>query len=298
MKEAMCRVCGSSSSVVVYDGPIRVGGVGSTTINGYKVRQCVDCDFVCLDPIPNNTGTFYQTNEYRNKFHNDLDIQGMQDRYDHEQNARVSRIGIEQLRNKIVADFGAGPGLFLDAISGVAKETIAIEPSKEYQEYHGTRNRKFISFGAEFLDEEKEIDVATSFDTIEHILDIKGFISAIFLCLRRNGKLFLSMPNHMDVVRLLFPESYESFFYQTSHINYFSNRSARVLLENAGFEILSIEYLHKYKVDNLFQWAKHGVPGQFPNGTCFDVHFNEHYRAEIERMGIASHLFIRARKKK
>ena len=246
MNNPVCRICGSNLNKIIYNRPIRKGGVGSKTIRGYQIHQCDICAFVFLNPIPKNLNDFYENDDYRVQF--EKDIASIQEKYDPEQGSRISRIGIQTLRNKVVADYGASAGLFLDAIKGITKKTIAVEPSRLYQKY--LRSQKHICYS--YADKVKEkIDVAVSFDTIEHILDLNGFVEHIFNSLVNNGIFYLSMPNYSDLVRIVCRDSFEPFFYQVSHLNYFDKNSAKLLLKFAGFKEVRIEYLHKYTINNL-----------------------------------------------
>jgi len=249
-----------------------------------------------LSPIPDNLAEFYESKQYRQQFFEEIDVGSMQKKYDVEQNMRVCRIGIQTARGKVIADYGAGAGLFLDAIQGVAKKTIAVEPSRLYQEYFQSRGHIFYSYANELLDGGEKLDIAVSFDTIEHVLDLKNFIRQIYEALQDDGIFYLSMPNYDDIVRLLCPKSFEPFFFQVSHLNYFTAKSASLLLEKAGFRFISGGYLHKYNLSNLLQWMKDGKPGLFDTGKTLDDHFQNVYVEEIERLGCASHIFITAKK--
>lgn len=291
-----CRVCNSDSGEVIYDGPIRSGGIGSPPVDGFRILRCTACGFVFLDPIPADLNEFYETEEYRLRFFDQTDVASLQAKYDHEQNARIGRIGVQTLRNRVVADFGAGAGLFLDAVQGIAKRTLAVEPSKQYREYFASRGHIHYGYVKDLIEANEKVEIAVSFDAIEHILDLKEFANQICRALVDDGVLFLSMPNHRDLVREVFPGAFEPFFYQVSHLNYFNDDSARLLLNMAGFGQVAVGYLHKYTIDNLLQWAGRGEPGLLDSGTAFDVHFHDIYRTEIERLGLASHLFIVASK--
>ena len=291
-----CRVCKSEASEIIYDGPIRGGGVGSKTVDGYTIHRCKHCEFVFLYPTPKNMSEFYETSKYRKKFFNDTDPTVNQFEQDHEQNARINRIGVENIRNKIVADYGSGPGLFLDTIVGVAKQTIAIEPAQIYNNHLTSSGHTYYSYGNELLKDGIKIDIAVCFDTIEHILNLQEFIKQIFEAIIDGGFFYLSMPNFMDINKLLLPESYEPFNYQIAHLNYFTHEVAKSILESVGFHSIMIGYLHKYSIDNLLQWAKVGKPGILDTVSVFDNSFNNIFKSEIERLGVASHLFITAKK--
>lgn len=296
MNKMSCRVCSSQDHVLIYHGPIRSGGIGSEAIDGHEIFQCNHCGFISLHPLPSSLADFYETDEYRLQFFSETEVEAMRKKYDHEQNARISRIGVQAMRGKIIADFGAGPGLFLDAIQGIAGRTIAIEPAKIYRDHFLSRGHAHFPYVADMIAASEKVDIAVSFDTIEHVMDVHQFAGQIYESLVEGGTLYLSMPNHMDVIRLICSEAYEPFFYQIAHLNYFNGNSARVLLESTGFKNVTVAFLHKYNINNLIHWTKNGLPGLFNAGTIFDGHFHNSYVSEIERMGLASHLFIKASK--
>ena len=296
MQDYFCRICGSKEYEILYDGKIRSGGINSDFIDDHTVRECKSCSFVSLFPIVSDLETFYETDQYRKEFFDQISVVDMQTNYDKEQNDRVQKVGLENIRGTIVGDFGAGPGLFLDAIQGVAAETIAIEPTKLYHDYFKSKNHGFYSYAEDLISSGKKIDIAVSFDTIEHVENVNEFIKGIWNSLEDGGKLYLSMPNHNDVARLLLPEELSPFLYMKAHLNYFTNETTSLLLKNNGFEILYAGYIHKYNLSNILQWAKFGKPGSYDTTQVLDEHFQNSYVNEINRLGISSHLFLVAQK--
>jgi len=291
MNTQKCRICSSDNCHVIYDGPIRSGGVGSEFVDGYTYRRCEACTFVFIDPVPKDLDDYYESERYRLQFHYGKEVEEMQALYDQEQNVRVSRIGIENMRNKTVVDFGAGAGLFLDSIKGVAKKTVAVEPSGAYQEHLKARGHLSYRYADELREASVIAEVATSFDVIEHIYDVNQFVKGIYETLADGGAFYVSMPQENDIVRLLCPDQYESFFYQTAHLNYFNAKTIEIVLMKARFQEIKIAYLHKYDMRNVVQWAQHGKPGE-SDAPMLDEHFHAIYRQEIERLEIASHLFV------
>jgi len=293
----VCGLCECHDFEVIYSGRIRSGGIGSDFVDGYQVNQCSACNFVFLNKLPENINSFYESNLYRESFDYDIDIPAMQKKFDPEQNGRIDRIGIENFRGKVLADFGAGPGIFIDAIRSVAKKTIVIEPSQKYRDYLSKRGHECFPYADQMLRKYAgQVDLAVSFDTIEHVANVKEFSKQIHQSLKTGGALYLSMPNLNDIVRSICPAEYNPFYFQVAHINYFSKETAERLLLDSGFIDVKVDFIHKYKINNILQWCKNGQPGPFDTKDIFDRTFNSHYVAEIERLGVASHLFISAKK--
>lgn len=294
-KNLSCRLCNSSRLKLLYDGKFRTGGIGSSYSDIYSVYRCTICEYAQLEPCPNNLNEYYMSEKYRKQFDNDTSIESIQKNQDKEQNARLDRIGIENLRQKKVLDIGCGPGLFLDAVKGVCSETYAIEPSKIYSDYLCSKHKKYFQFPQDAINDRLKVDIVFSFDTIEHLEDPCSLVDQAFKLLKPGGLFILSMPNHDDLVLKTCFESFSSFFYMRAHVGYFNFKCVRKLFEKSRFTSPKFGYLHKYDLNNLIQWSKHGNPGS-TKFNYFDRHFHTLYKAEIERLGIASHHFITATK--
>ncbi len=291
-----CKLCLSTNTKVIYKGLIRNDGVGSDYSDDYEVVECNHCGVCFLSSFPDWENSFYESDDYRSIFDGVTDVRNLQLKHDAEQNQRLYRIGIENLRQKIVADFGSGPGFFIDCLKGIAKKTIAIEPTKSFHSYLKNNGHFIRSYPEELVKE--SVDVIVSFNVIEHVHNPVKFITSAYSVIKEGGVLYLSMPSRDDILLNLVPDVYAKFFYQTSHLFYFNKDSIMWLLKKIGFEIVSLGYFHKYDISNLLQWSVLGKPGSLDNGVIFDRIFNEHYRAEIERLGFASHLWIKAIKPK
>jgi 2-polyprenyl-3-methyl-5-hydroxy-6-metoxy-1,4-benzoquinol methylase len=293
-----CRLCEvSDMRELVYKGKIRSGGVGSDFIDGYFIYRCKQCHFVSLDPMPDDLTSFYETEEYRSRFDYSYDVESIHRKYAHEQTARITRIGVENIREKVILDLGSSAGVFLDVVQSSAKRTIAVEPAKIFKSYLLGRGHTHYSYPENAIAANEVVDLVTSFDVIEHLVDPKLFIKNAEKLLVPGGTFILSMPNMNDLLLKLNFDSFAPFFFQISHLNYFSESVIPKLFEGTKFKNIKIGYLHKYGIENAMQWAIHGKPGLIQDQyNIFDDHFNTLYINEIERLGIASHLFIKAEK--
>lgn len=279
----------------MYSGPIRSGGVGSDFIDGYRVMGCDACGFVFLHPVPENLDRFYETNEYRERFDYDFSPSSIHRKYDHEQNERILRIGIQNLRGRVVLDLGASAGVFLDAVRGVARRTVAVEPSAMYRDYLLSRGHVCYAYPEQAVEAGEQADIVTSFDVIEHVPDPREFVRHACRLVKPGGTFVLSMPNLNDMLLRVHKAAFEPFFFQIAHLNYFGARVIPRLFADSGFLTPRIGFLHKYGVENLIRWTRYGSPGAVPEvHEMFDEQFDRHYRIEIERSGISSHLFITA----
>jgi len=293
-----CRLCYSRNLVDYYRGPIRSGGVGSGEINGFAVKKCCDCNFVFLDPVPEGLDLFYESDEYRSRFDYTFDPEAIHNKYAHEQTARLYRIRVEHIRGRSLLDLGASAGVFLDVVRGYASRTVAVEPFTMYHEYLCSQGHDVFSYPQDAIESSVKVDIVTCFDVIEHIENPRDFISSAFKLLKPGGVFFLSMPNLDDLLLTIAPNKFKPFFFQVAHLNYFSSGVIPLLFEGSGFKINSVDYIHKYGLDNLIRWVSESSTAPAAISGLFERTFLDHYKAEVERLGIASHLFIVATKDK
>lgn len=103
-------------------------------------------------------------------------------------------------RNAKVIDIGCGTG-YGSAVLGEKYEATAIDNSNEAIEYankHYSKKAKFLTANATKLPfRDSSFDAACSFETIEHIKEVKKFLKEVVRVLRPSGKFILSTPNRI-----------------------------------------------------------------------------------------------------
>lgn len=290
MKKMKCKLCGTGKVTTIYDGPIREAGPGSEYEGGYTALECLSCGAAFLDPFPPDTGEKYETGNYWVKRTGDAGIDVLQAKYDPEQFLWLSRIGIETFRNKITADFGCGAGLFLDMVHGVAARTIGIEPAAHLSKHLASKHTFFPKIESI---EDASVDVAVTFDTLEHLPDPVYYLNQLSRILKRAGRLIAGVPNKDDFLVKLVP-AYHPFFYHKNHLFYFNARCLSVQLQGAGFTRIDTGYVHKYDLMNMVTWAKDGKGIGTKGSALFDETTEDSFRKNLERQGIASHILLKA----
>ena len=137
----ICKICGDNELVIVFMGKIRDGVPGKLTSSNHKVFQCSKCRVRFLEKFAPQE--LYESEAYRKKFSGSRQLDNFRYAHDELWNNKIQRIGIHNCRNKVVADFGAGGGSFLDALQGFAQKTIAIEPARHW---HKEIKKKIVYF--------------------------------------------------------------------------------------------------------------------------------------------------------
>ncbi len=283
-----CNICGSHNLTEIYNSTIRNGSFGNITDENRIVFKCNECAVCFLSP--NRTKISYDTPEYRKKYNDISDINEVEDPNLVE---KISNLPISSLKGKVVADYGAANGNFIDIAKSVASKTIAIEPSKAAQQVLSKKHQVYGMSDA-LKKDGVAIDIATAFDVIEHVDDPMLFIGDIYDSLVDNGRLVLTTPNYFDVNRRFHQVTYDQFDFRTAHLYYFSEHSIMYLLRKKGFTHVNVKFVHRYDLSNLLYWMKDSKPTGIGYDNFFDEGFDLIYRNYVQEKGASSHLWVEA----
>ncbi len=289
-----CRYTGATDVEVLYDGPIRSGGAGSTCETGYRVISCRSSGLVWLDPFPANLESYYMGDSYWSEHHDGkVDIELLRRKLYHEQLRWLEEVRPESLRGKVVADFGCGSGIFFDLIGGVAARRVGIDLAAYFKPLLESNGHEFLHFKSDLGKD--WLDAAVCFDTLEHTPEPWNFLKTVHQSLKPGGTLFLGVPSNDDFLKQLVPD-YLPFFFHRSHLWYFTGTSLKMLFDKAGFRVDEIRHVHKYDLMNMIVWARESKGVGKKGGNIFDRHTEESFRRNIERQGLSSHVMICATK--
>lgn len=147
-----------------------------------------------------------------------------------------------ELQRGSLVEVGPGFGTFCHELQTRAcfESVVAIEPTPALAEACRRRGVEVIQAPVEEVDLASlgTIDVAVSFEVIEHLFDPSAFLRGIYRILRPGGLVVLSCPNGLgfEVQQL----GALSSTVDAEHLNYFNPASLQVLLEAVGFEMLEV----------------------------------------------------------
>lgn len=253
-----CRLCGSKNIEIEYDGIIRDGSVDVKTKEKVKMYHCKDCGAIWHDNMK-EYGAYYVSEDYRKELEHTASVSDFYQNHDFECKDKFDYTGIDIYRNKVVTDIGCGGGGFLDFLSGVAKEIVAIEPSKRYREDMQKRGYHTYAYTSEALqDYQNKIDVAVSFDVIEHVEEPVTFLKDIYQLLAKGGKAIVGTPTDAPVMRELLGEVYEeNLLFSTQHIWVLNESSLAYAAKKAGFDSCQFKYKQRYGLGNMISWLIH-----------------------------------------
>ena len=95
-------------------------------------------------------------------------------------------------------------------------------------------------------------DLITLWDVIEHVPDPKAYIQRAVDLLRKGGVMALATPDVDSIPARLTGKRWVGFKLSEEHVYYFSIRTLRRMLEEAGMEVIDGRHAGKYVTVRLF----------------------------------------------
>jgi SAM-dependent methyltransferase len=256
-----------------------------------RVLRCDTCHVEALQEA-GTSGDYYADGTYRNDVGEAADAESFFKRHDHEQMTRIAMFDRIPLRGRIIADIGCGGGSFLDAVSGLAAATVAIEPGRSYHESLTKRGHRVYSDTVSALAAHRgTIDIAVCFSVIEHVEDPVALLSEIKALLAPGGVALISTPNRNDVLLAAGSDAYRRHFYRVVHLYYFDADSLRYAASRAGFSSCELVYRHRFPFANFVGWLRDGRPTDTRGVSPLDNAFDRLWIASLESSGRADYLY-------
>lgn len=237
----ICPVCENVATQVAIDSQDF-----SLTQESFSILHCPQCSLRFTSPVPSPSeiGKYYKFVEYIS--HTDVKEGWM--------NLLYHRVRTKTLAQKTkwvqslftghkghLLDIGAGTGAFVNAMQEKDWKVIGLEPDA------ATRAKAFENYkiqlqSAETLFElpENEYEVISMWHVLEHVHALKPYLNQCFKCLKQNGRLIIAVPNYTS-----FDAKYYSKYWAAydlpRHLYHFSPASMATLMDQIGFEIVSIK---------------------------------------------------------
>ncbi len=288
-----CEICGADDwSSIIYEGAIRSGSFGTRT-HGGKVARCGRCGVDRLDEDVSISALAYESDNYRIAMAQGLEVEDFFAHADPVQIHNLLAFWPLDIRGKVVADIGCGAGSFLSHVSGLARKIIAIEPTERYHDSLRERGYDVFSYAADALKNHPEgIDIAVTFQVIEHVFNPRAFLAEIAALLKPGGRLIIATPNRDDVMMKLLPEDFSPFYYRAAHRWYFDSPSLHYCIELAGLHVKSQRYIQTYGMANAFLWMKDRKPTGNTRLPGINHVADQFWNAYLEATGQSDNIFM------
>jgi len=159
-------------------------------------------------------------------------------------------------------DIGCGAGVFLEVAAAEGwDKCVGIDANSRYQDCYSSGkgiqyiNSTFESFNSTQLG--SDYDCISLWNVLEHLYDLQSIVSQIKSLLRRDGLLFIMVPNVESLATRIIREKSATFNWK--HVSHFSAYSLKVLMQNGGLQCVHMETAIT-EIDNV----KSYLSGEYP----------------------------------
>ena len=206
------------------------------TKNDYPFNRCMECDFVFLNPMPDQKTL---NDQY-------TDSETEPEPTYNKSSSRLRRAFIKLPRfipytmGKSTLDFGCGGGFVAYALSFVAKTSSGVDISENAVEYAKQRFKRANYYCMDFvqlLESKDKYDFVHSSEVIEHVSDINLYMQVLKHLVKKDGYLYITTP---DLGHPKVPEDITKWdvFWPPIHVQHFTRKTVTILFERYGFKII------------------------------------------------------------
>jgi 2-polyprenyl-3-methyl-5-hydroxy-6-metoxy-1,4-benzoquinol methylase len=271
LKSLTCPYCASTGAGIRYD------------FNECAIVRCHFCNLMWLHPTPSldQLAEVYASEYFANKEflkgnkethiwgYTDYIAERINKQYQYQKLVRNAKNMLLEnngaARNSKLSwlDVGCGLGYLLDVAFDEGFAVSGIEFNKSAVEYIRSKYVYDVRHGDILkADFQKNFDVISAIDVIEHLHDPFGFIRKLRQTIEPNGLLIIGTMDSDSPISRLFGKRLEDFRRIREHLFFFSRKTLSAILESNGFEVLHIEYVgHTFQIHALLGRINLMIPG-------------------------------------
>jgi cyclopropane fatty-acyl-phospholipid synthase-like methyltransferase len=153
----------------------------------------------------------------------------------------------------VVLDIGCGEGAFAAAMAERDATPICVEVADEPLRRLRARfpqltdTRRAVA-GEDLPVADREVDAVWAGEVVEHVVDVGAFLTELRRVLKPGGPLVLTTPDHPRRLLAHFaadPHAFDEHFHPyADHLRFFTDRTLRTVLDDAGFATVDLHAEH------------------------------------------------------
>lgn len=272
----LCPVCGSA-------GISKVFKVKDNTASQeyFEIYHCSNCQvrFTQNPPSEASIGDYYKSENYIS--HTDTSKGVINRLYQ-----TVRNISLNQKRNLIekttglakgnLLDVGSGTGYFASTMKKAGWNVTGLEPDEGARKVAEQAHSLDLLPVTELFDlPTNNFDAITLWHVLEHVHDVKKYVSAFKKLLNGNGKLFIAVPNYTSYDAKSYGSDWAGYDVPR-HLYHFTPKTMQWLMKNEGLKIIDIKpmWFDSFYVSLLSSKYKNGSPnwvGAFWTGLISNI---------------------------
>src|SRR5262245_16220263 len=261
----LCPVCGSA-------GIEKVFKVKDNTVSReyFEIYHCSNCQvrFTQGPPSEAYIGEYYKSEDYISHTDTAKGLINRMYRFVRNFSLNQKKKLIEKftgLNNGTLLDVGSGTGYFAAAMKNAGWNVTGLEPDK------GARDLALQQHSLTLLPAEElfnlpanKFDAITLWHVLEHVHDVKKYLTAFKKLLAENGKLFIAVPNYKSYDAEAYREFWAAYDVPR-HLYHFTPQTMQWLMREADLRIVAIKpmWFDSFYVSLLSSKYKNGTANWF-----------------------------------
>jgi len=238
LENVACNLCGSEKYRILIEprvkefDPLEVLTASKGIRGTQRIVRCSNCGLVYVNPRINAetvAGSYEQAID-------DVYVQGAAGRK-HTFKQCVKKISRWRKPPGRLLDIGCAAGFFVYEAQDYGWDAMGIEPSKWLVKW-GTENLRVKLYTGTLKQggfKDGEFDVLTMWDVLEHVPDPADMLKECYRVLKPGGMLVINYPDFGSILSKLAGRNW--WFLLSNHLYYFTPKTMRRYLENAGFKV-------------------------------------------------------------
>jgi len=261
----LCPVCGSA-------GISRVFKVKDNTASQeyFEIYHCSNCQvrFTQNAPSEGSIGEYYKSENYIS--HSDTSKGIINRLYQ-----TVRNISLNQKRKLIekttglqkgnLLDVGSGTGYFAASMKKTGWQATGLEPDEGARKVAAdTHSLKLLPVTELFNLPPNSFDAITLWHVLEHVHDVKKYVSAFKKLLNDNGKIFIAVPNYTSYDAKSYGSNWAAYDVPR-HLYHFTPQTMQWLMKHQGLKMVDMKpmWFDSFYVSLLSSKYKNGSPNWF-----------------------------------
>ncbi|MCX6695685.1 MAG: class I SAM-dependent methyltransferase [Candidatus Altiarchaeota archaeon] len=229
-----CNLCGSDRERILFQK------------DSFNIVKCGKCGLVYVNPRLDGS----ELSELYNKNKISPVEYYVQNTADDEKTFRERAKKIKQFKDSgVLLEVGCGVGTFLKELKKAGFNVYGIDINKSAVEYCKSRNNLGDVTASSFEEgsfKKESFDVIVMNDVLEHTTDPSSVLKTAYGLLKKDGLIFITTPDVESLTAKLSGSRWLH-FKPDEHLYYFSPKTLRQMLEQAGFSFMEARHVGRFR---------------------------------------------------
>jgi 2-polyprenyl-3-methyl-5-hydroxy-6-metoxy-1,4-benzoquinol methylase len=255
----------------------------------FIIVECEDCSFRFTQDVPDERSIvpYYKSENYISHTNTSRGLINSLYHKVRKHTLKQKRKLIEKIlhtKSGNLLDVGAGTGAFSNEMKTAGWQVTGLEPDEDARIVAQKNFAVNLSPATDFYNlSENSLDAITMWHVLEHVHDLNNYIAKLKLLLKKNGSIFIAVPNYTSGDAKIYKE-YWAAYDVPRHLYHFSPKAMNVLMAKHGLKIKAYKpmWFDSFYISMLSSKYKTGKTRLFSS-------FINGLRSNIKTVGNAKH---------